>query len=187
MSFFTLLLIAVGLAMDSVTVSISCGLILYKFKWKNSLRIALYMGIFQGLMLVAGWLLGGTFKNYIESVDHWIAFIILSFLGARMIYEQIKSSDEFKCFDPTSHKVLLGLALATSIDAMAVGITISIIPVSVILASVVIGLMSFLLSLFAVFLGIKFRQNLKIPFELVGGIILILIGIKILIEHLMIA
>src|SRR3989339_401917 len=104
MSFGTLLLIAIGLAMDSVTVSISCGLILYKFKPGNSIRIALYMGVFQGIMLFIGWLLGSSFKLYIDSIDHWIAFIILSFLGIRMIYEQVTMKDEFKCFDPTSHK-----------------------------------------------------------------------------------
>jgi putative Mn2+ efflux pump MntP len=184
MSFLTLLLIAIGLAMDSVTVSISCGLIFYKFKWKNSLRVALFMGIFQGVMPVIGWFLGSTFRVYIESIDHWIAFIILAFLGGRMIYEQITENNEFKCFDPTSYKTLTGLALATSIDALAVGITFSIIQMSITFAGIVIGITSFILSLAAVYLGSRFKQKMKIPFELIGGIILILIGVKILIEHL---
>lgn len=184
MAFITLFLIALGLAMDSVTVSISCGLILYKFKWKNSLRIAVFMGVFQGIMPVIGWFLGSTFRVYIESVDHWIAFAILVFLGGRMIYEQVTANDDFKCFDPTSYKTLTGLALATSIDALAVGITFSIIHISIVYAGLVIGFTSFFLSFLAVYLGSKFKQKMKIPFELIGGIILILIGIKILTEHI---
>lgn len=184
MDILELLLIAIGLAMDSVTVSISCGLILYKFNAQNAFRISLYMGFFQGIMPVIGWFLGSTFKHYIESFDHWVAFVILAFLGGKMIFEQIKHGDEFKCFDPTSHKVLAGLAIATSIDALAVGITLSIVDFSLTFSALTIGLVSFLLSFMAVYLGSKFRQKIKIPFELIGGIILIIIGIKILIEHL---
>lgn len=184
MAFLTLLLIAVGLAMDSVTVSISCGLILYKFNFRNSLRIALFMGFFQGLMPVIGWILGSTFNEYVISVDHWIAFAILLFLGLRMVYEHFTTRDDFKCFDPTSYKVLTGLALATSIDALAVGITFSLIEISILYSALLIGFTSFVLSFFAVYLGSKFKQNMKIPFELIGGLILILIGTKILIEHL---
>jgi putative Mn2+ efflux pump MntP len=184
MTFLPLLLIAIGLAMDSVTVSISCGLILYKFNFRNTLRISLFMGFFQGLMPMIGWFLGSSFRIYIESFDHWVAFIILLFLGSRMIYQQITTKDDFKCFDPTSNKVLLGLAVATSIDALAVGITFSLINISMIYAVSIIGLTSFFLSFLAVYLGSKFKQKMKIPFELVGGIILILIGLKILVEHL---
>ena len=172
-------MIALGLAMDSVTVSVSCGLILYKFNFRNSLRIAAFMGFFQGLMPFIGWLMGISFRGYIESVDHWVAFVILLFLGSRMIYEQITTRDDFRCFDPTSNKVLFGLAIATSIDALAIGITFSLIDIS-------IGSVSFILSFLAVYLGSKFKQKMKIPFELIGGIILIFIGLKILIEHLMV-
>lgn len=185
MNFIELLIIAIGLAMDSVTVSISCGLILYKFNVKNALQIAIYMGFFQGFMPLIGWLLGSTFKGYIESFDHWIAFAILLFLGARMIYEQVTSDDEFKCFDPTSHKVLLGLAIATSIDAMAVGISFSVINISLLTPTVTIGVTSLVLSFLAIYFASIFKQKLKFPFELVGGIILIIIGCKILYEHLL--
>ncbi|MBI9068297.1 MAG: manganese efflux pump [Salinivirgaceae bacterium] len=184
MNFLSLLLIAIGLAMDSVTVSISCGLILNKFNIKNTLRIALFMGFFQGIMPVIGWLLGSTFKGYIEAIDHWIAFFILLFLGTRMIYQQLTSNNEYKCFDPTSNKVLLGLALATSIDALAVGVTFSIVHTSLLYAASIIASTSFVLSFMAVYLASIFKNKLKFPFELVGGIILISIGLKILIEHL---
>jgi len=184
MEFLTLLLIAIGLAMDSVTVSISCALILYKFNRSNALRIAFFMGFFQGLMPVIGWLLGSTFKNYIEAFDHWIAFGILLFLGGRMIYQHITSNEEYKCFDPTSYKTLFGLAIATSIDAMAVGITFSLIKISLITSAIVIALVSFILSYLAIYYASKFKQKITFPFELLGGIILIVIGTKILWEHL---
>ncbi len=185
MEIVILFLIAVGLAMDSVTVSVSCGLILQKFNRRDTFKIALYMGVFQGFMPVLGWLLGSSFKSYIEAFDHWVAFVILVFLGGRMIYEQITLNDDFKCFDPTNNRTLLGLALATSIDALAVGITFGLINISLLTASLVIGSVSFILSYMAVYFVIKFKQKLKFPFDLVGGIILIIIGFKILIEHLL--
>lgn len=185
MEFIILLIIAVGLAMDSVTVSISCALILYKFNFKNTLRIAIFMGVFQGIMPILGWILGNSFKIYIEAFDHWIAFLILLFLGSRMIYQQITSNDEFKCFDPTNYRTLAGLAIATSIDAMAVGITFGLIQISLYTAALVIGLTSFTLSFLAIYLASRFKQNFKFPFEFVGGTILIIIGLKILIEHLL--
>lgn len=184
MEFLTLLLIAIGLAMDSVTVSISCALILYKFNRRNTLRIALFMGFFQGIMPVIGWLLGSSFKIYIESYDHWVAFLILLFLGGRMIYQHLTSNEDFKCFDPTSYKTLFGLAIATSIDAMAVGITFSLIEISLLTSAMVIGFVSFILSYLAIYYASRFKQKITFPFELLGGIILILIGTKILIEHL---
>ncbi len=179
-----LILVAIGLAMDSVTVSISCGLILINYSHKNALRIGLYMGVFQGLMPVIGFFLGNSFKSHIEDIDHWIALIILSLLGGRMIWEYLKNKDEFKCFDATSHKVLFGLAIATSIDALAVGITFSVIDVTILTAGIIIAIVSFVLSYFAVYLASKFRQKMKFPFELIGGIILIGIGVKIFIEHM---
>lgn len=186
MIFLSILIIAIGLAMDSVTVSVSCGLILMNYSHKNTLRIALYMGVFQGVMPLIGWFLGSAFKQYIEAYDHWIALIILAALGGKMIYEYLTSKDEFKCFDPTSHKVLIGLAIATSIDALAVGITFGIMEISLFWTCTIIGIVSFLLSFLAVYLGKEFRTRMqKIPFELIGGIILLLIGIKIFIEHSM--
>ena len=182
--FLTLLFIAIGLAMDSVTVSISCALILYKYNMRNALRIALFMGFFQGLMPIIGWILGQSFKTYIEAFDHWIAFAILLFLGGRMIYQALTSNNDFKCFDPTSYKTLFTLAIATSIDAMAVGITFSLIQISILTSALVIGLVSFFLSYLAIYYASKFKQKITFPFELAGGIILILIGTKILWEHM---
>jgi len=184
MEFISLLLIAVGLAMDSVTVSVSCGLILMNYSHKNSFQIAFYMGFLQGVMPVIGFLLGSSFRVYIEDFDHWIALLILVTLGGKMIYEYFKHKDDFKCFDATSHRVLFGLGIATSIDALAVGITFSLIGVSIITAGITIALVTFVLSYVAVYLANKFRQKMKFPFALVGGIILIIIGVKIFIEHI---
>lgn len=184
MEFFSLLLIAIGLAMDSVTVSVSCGFILLNYSHKNALRIGFYMGLLQGLMPIIGFFLGISFKNYIEDFDHWIALIILSILGSKMIYEHFSKKDDFKCFDATSHKVLFGLGIATSIDALAVGITFSLIGVHIITAGVTIALITFALSFAAVFFASKFREKMNFPFELLGGLILIAIGIKIFIEHM---
>jgi len=184
MELITLLLVALGLAMDSVTVSISYGLLIDKFSYKIAFRIAFFMGLFQAIMPVIGWFLGSSFKVYIESVDHWIAFFILLFLGGRMIYEELSPNNDFKCFDPYSYKTLTGLAVATSIDAMAVGITFGMISFSLITSVTVIGIVSFVLSYLAIYLANRFKKKIKFPFELAGGIILIIIGIKILIEHL---
>ena len=184
MSFTELLLIAIGLAMDSVTVSVSCGLILQNYKHTLALRIGLYMGVFQGAMVAIGWFLGSSFQEYMVSVDHWVAFGVLTFLGIRMIYQQITSNNEFRCFDPTNHRVLAGLGLATSIDALAVGVTLGLVDILITYAAVTIGVVSLVLSTLAVWVASKFRQGAKLPFELIGGVILILIGIRILIEHL---
>lgn len=186
MEILYLIILSIGLAMDSVTVSVSCGLILINYSQKNALRIATYMGIFQGVMPLVGFLLGSSFRKYIEDVDHWIALSILAFLGGKMIFEYFKHKDEFKCFDATSHRVLLGLGLATSIDALAVGITFSLIEVHIVAASLTIAVITFLMSFLAVFLGSRFRQKMNFPFELIGGLILIGIGVKIFVEHMII-
>lgn len=184
MEFISLVLIAIGLAMDSVTVSISCGLILLNYSHKNSIRIAIYMGLLQGLMPLLGYFLGSSFNQYIEKYDHWITLIVLTFLGIKMIVEYFKNKDDFKCFDATSHKVLFGLGIATSIDAFAVGITFSLIGVSIYTAAFLIALITFGLSFGAVFLSSKFRQKFKFPFAIMGGAILIFLGIKIFIQHM---
>jgi len=184
MDFSAIIFIAIGLAMDSVAVSVSCGLILYKFNRRNALRIGIFMGIFQAVMPLLGWFAGSAFKNYIESLDHWIALVILCFLGGKMIIAEVVKKDEYKCFDPTSYKTLVGLGLATSIDALAIGVTFAVIEIKILPAITIIGLTSFLLSFVAVYMGCKFRKVIKFPFEIIGGAILIIIGLKIFVEHM---
>lgn len=185
MSIAEILLIAIGLSMDSLAVSITCGVILKKFRIKHIFRIALFMGFFQGIMPLLGWLAGASFQKYISDYDHWIAFGLLSVLGSKMLYEGIFSKDdESKRFDPTKAATLLGLALATSIDALAVGVSFAMLKIEVIEPIVVIGITTFLLSFIGATFSSKFGHRINLKMEILGGIVLIGIGIKILIEHL---
>ncbi|MCR9011510.1 manganese efflux pump MntP [Gabonibacter chumensis] len=181
MGIITMFMIAVGLAMDSLAVSISGGIFMKPFWLKQAMKLALTMGVFQGGMTLAGWALGVSFSSYITAYDHWIAFILLSFLGGKMIYESFQK--EKSSFASLSNKTLLTLGVATSIDALAVGISMAFLKVSIYLPSFIIGFTTFVLSLAGVCFGYRFGKIKGINVELLGGIILIAIGTKILIEH----
>ena len=183
MGIISILLIAVGLAMDSLAVSISGGIVMRPFCIRQSLRLALTMGIFQGGMTLLGWLMGVSFSSYITAFDHWIAFILLGFLGGKMIYESF--GEEETTISSFSTKTLLTLGVATSIDALAVGVTMAFLKTSIYFPAFIIGFVTFALSLIGVISGYRFGKIKGINVELFGGIILIGIGIKILIEHLM--
>lgn len=181
-------LIAVGLAMDCLAVSVSSGIILKRIQWKTMLIMAAFFGLFQGLMPFLGWLGASRFSHLIKDVDHWIAFGLLLCLGGKMIGESFKKEDCKREFDLTSLKVVSALAIATSIDALAVGISFAFLGMntfaSILSPILIIGFVSFALSLAGLVFGIFFgcRHNLKMEFW--GGLILIGIGTKILIEHL---
>lgn len=185
MNLSDLILIAIGLAMDCFAVSIACGMILGRtFSWP-SFRLAFFFGLFQAVMPLIGWLAGGRFKRFIEDYDHWVAFIILILLGGRMIYENFKKDDsDKKMLDPYNLTVVLSLAVATSIDALAVGFSFAFLKIDIWLSILVIGITSLLFSIFGIFFGHRYFNRFKIPAELLGGIVLIGIGIKILIVHL---
>lgn len=188
MNSFEILLIAIGLAMDCLAVSIASGIIIKKVEWRTMLTMAFFFGLFQAAMPFVGWLFASRFSHLIESVDHWIAFLLLLFLGGKMIIESFKEDDCKKDFNPASLKVVLALAVATSIDALAVGVSFAFLGMSTIDAILmpisIIGLVSFIISLCGLLFGIFFgcRHNMRV--ELWGGLILIIIGCKILIEHL---
>jgi len=185
MSLPEIILIALGLSMDSLAVSISCGMILKRFRIKHIFRIALLMGLFQGVMPLIGYMAGISFQKYIESFDHWIAFGLLAYLGGRMLYEGIcAKDDESKCFDPTKVVTLLGLAIATSIDALAVGLSFALLKIEVIEPVIIIGFTTFILSFVGAAFSSKFGHRVNLKMEIIGGIILIGIGVKILAEHL---
>lgn len=170
--------------MDAFAVAVCKGLKMFKLNIKQTALISLFFGGFQALMPLIGWLLGTGFEKYITNIDHWIAFVLLAFIGGKMIFEAIKcedSADDSNVFDI---KELLLLALATSIDALAVGITFAFLKVNIIFAISIIGIITFLLSAMGVFLGHKFGAAYKNKAEFTGGIILVLIGVKILLEHL---
>ena len=183
MGIISILLIAVGLAMDSLAVSISGGIVMRPFCMRQSLRLALAMGIFQGGMTLLGWLMGVSFSSYITAFDHWIAFILLGFLGGKMIYESF--GEEETTISSFSTKTLLTLGVATSIDALAVGVSMAFLKTSIYFPAFIIGFVTFALSLIGVISGYRFGKIKGINVELFGGIILIAIGVKILIEHLM--
>ena len=181
MGFFELLLIAVGLSMDAFAVSICKGLSLKNLKKRHAALVGLYFGGFQFLMPVLGWALGYRFEHVTVSGDHWIAFGLLTVIGVSMIREA-RHADELD--DDLGFKTMLLLALATSIDALAVGVTFAFLQVRILPAASLIGVTTFLLSAVGVYIGHLFGLRYKAKAEIAGGVILIFIGVKILLEHL---
>lgn len=179
----TVFLTGIGLSMDAFAVSVCKGLKMQKLNLKFTFIISLFFGAFQAIMPLLGFLLGVSFKSYIESVDHWIAFILLMFIGGKMAFESFNNEDD-DIGNVFSIKELFVLAIATSIDALAVGIAFAMDEIKIFSAVAVIGVTTFILSAIGVFIGHKFGSVYKNKAELSGGIILILIGIKILLEHL---
>lgn len=183
------ILIALALAMDCFAVSVVCGVIVRKTEGALMIRLAFFFGFFQALMPLMGWFLTSRFSEYLMAVDHWIAFAMLALIGGKMIVDSFKADDE-PHLNPHGTKTQLILAIATSIDALAVGITYAVTGYnslsSITLPLVIIGLVSFFMSLLGYFLGVRFGEVVikKMRPELLGGIILIGIGVKILIEHL---
>ncbi len=182
MSLSELLLIAVGLSMDAFAVSVCKGLSVKRVSVRHALLTGLYFGGFQFLMPVLGWLLGYRFEALIVSVDHWIAFLLLALIGGNMVRESF--TDAEKLDDDFGFRTMLLLAIATSIDALAVGVTFAFLTVRILPAAGLIGVVTFLLSGAGVYIGHVFGARFKAGAERLGGIILILIGLKILLEHL---
>ena len=182
-----LFLIGIGLSMDAFAVSICKGLVMEKVNKKQAFIIGLYFGGFQALMPLIGWFLGIRFQKYITSIDHWIAFVLLALIGGKMIVEAIRDPDVEeigKKDQPLDHNEMFLLAVATSIDALAVGITFAFLDTPIVEAIVIIGLTTFFLSIIGVVVGNFFGTRYKKKAEIVGGIILVAIGVKILVEHL---
>lgn len=180
-----LILLSVGLAMDAFAVAICKGLNMRKMNYKNALILALFFGGFQALMPAIGYLLGKQFEKYITSIDHWIAFILLSIIGIQMIAESFKKDDDKEeDADKLNLKEYFMLAIATSIDALAVGISLAFLSVSLVKSVSFIGIITFVISFFGVFIGNKFGARFKSKAEFAGGAILILIALKILLGHL---
>jgi len=184
MEIVTIVIIAVGLAMDAFAVSIASGSAYKQLKLKHSLRIAIFFGGFQAFMPLIGCLAGLSVKEYTAGFDHWIAFGLLSAVGAKMIYESFRIGSAEKSFDPSNILVLLVLSVATSIDALVVGVTLSLITSSIIAAVIIIGVVTFVLSYLGVFIGKKVGHFFENKIEALGGLVLISLGLKILIQHL---
>ena len=183
MSLITLFITAVGLSMDAFAVSICKGLAMKKLSWKKAIIIGLWFGGFQALMPVIGYLLGARFESYVNFIDHWIAFVLLSLIGASMIKEALSAAEE-SVNDSVDAKTMFLLAIATSIDALAVGVTYAFLQVQIVPAVTFIGVITLILSIVGVKIGNVFGTKYKAKAEITGGVILILMGIKILLEHL---
>lgn len=182
MGVLELILIAVGLAMDAFAVSVCKGLSMSKMEWKKAVIIGLYFGGFQALMPLIGYVLGVGFEDKIKSLDHWIAFILLVFIGINMIKEAFETKEESN--DKIDFKTMIILAIATSIDALAVGVTFAFLNVNIMLAISLIGIITFIISMIGVKIGNVFGDKYETKAELAGGFILIFLGTKILLEHL---
>lgn len=184
MTFLELLLIAVSLSMDAFAVAICKGLAMNKIKIRDAVIIGVWFGGFQALMPVVGYLLGIQFQAKITAVDHWIAFILLGLIGANMIREAFSKKGDEKTDASVNFKSMFVLAVATSIDALAIGVTFAFLQVQIIPAVTTIGVTTFILSLVGVKVGNLFGVRYKAKAEFVGGVILILLGLKILLGHL---
>ena len=183
MQLLTIIIIAVGLAMDAFAVSVVSGSAYKQLKIKHAFRMAVFFGGFQAIMPLVGSLAGMSVKEYIAGFDHWIAFALLIAVGAKMIYESFKITKAEENFNPENILVLLALSVATSIDALVVGITLSFLRIPIAIAVTIIGLVTFALSYLGVFIGKRFGHFFENKIEAIGGLVLIALGLKILIQH----
>lgn len=184
MSIIEIVILAIGLSMDSLAVSVTGGAMIRNCTICNMVKIGSFMGITQAGMTVIGYLAGVGFQKYITSYDHWIAFILLLYLGGKMIYDSTQDKEEDCKTNPLRNKTLFGLAIATSIDALAIGISLAILKSTIVIEASLIGIVTFLMSVFGVYFGSRFGRKVDLKLDLIGGLILIGIGTKILIEHL---
>jgi len=183
MSLISIIIIAVGLSMDSLAVSISNGLSIRNLDISKSIIIALSFAVFQALMPLLGWFAGNGIEAYIQEIDHWVAFVLLSFIGGKMIYEGVFKSEEATSSN-LSGFTLIGQSIATSIDAFAVGISLAVLDYEIMTPVIIIGLVTFVFSIIGLQLGKYFGAKLGKSVTIFGGFILIGIGLKILIEHI---
>ena len=179
-----LLLLAVGLSMDTFAVSVASGIAYKNFRLHHALRMAAAFGLFQAVMPVIGWLVGRSLQHWMAGIDHWIAFALLSFVGGKMIYEALRIDKAEEPSNPFGASVLLVLALATSIDALIVGVTFAVLQTAIVGPVIVIGSVTFALSLAGVYIGEAFGHFFEKKIEVLGGLVLIGMGLKILIQHL---
>jgi putative Mn2+ efflux pump MntP len=182
MDLLTLILIAIGLCMDTFAISISCGMSVRKERWRFGLRVAGIFGVCQAVMPLLGWLAGMGLKDLISAVDHWIAFGLLALIGGKMIYESFVLTE--KQINPRRMRVLLVLAVATSIDALAVGLSLALLGVAILVPALIIGCVTFVIAFSGVIVGRQAGAAAEKKAEVIGGLILIGIGVKILFEHL---
>ena len=183
--FLTFLLIGIGLCFDTFAVSVSFGILKKEIRFLQACRIAFVLAFFQAFFPVIGWFIGLSVKNMISHFDHWLAFGLLAFIGARMVYEGIRKEEERKEFDPMKPGVLIGIAVATSIDALVVGLSFGVLDTNIFFPASIIGSVTFITAMLGMLSGKNIPGKTSHRSLIVGGIILIIIGGKILLEHLM--
>ncbi|KYC53149.1 MAG: hypothetical protein AMQ74_00481 [Candidatus Methanofastidiosum methylothiophilum] len=184
MELISVILIAIGLSMDALAVSVTSGIIIKNPKISDALKISASFGIFQAIMPLIGWISGIKISNFISSFDHWIAFLILVFLGFKIIYETLMSDSKKETFNPLDFQVLMLLSIATSIDALAVGLSFAFLEMDIMGPFLIIGFVTFMICFIGFFIGDKFGHFFENKIKMVGGVILIIIGFRILIEHI---
>ena len=188
MHIIEIILLAIGLSMDSLAVSVTGGAMMkQRYSAGNALKMAIVLGLFQAGLTAVGYLIGVGFERFITTVDHWIAFGLLLYLGGKMVYESFQHKEEEEGFDPLCLRTLCTLGVATSIDAMAVGISLAVLRSPIVLEATIIGIVTLLISAFGVFFGNQVGRRIDLKLDLIGGVILIGLGTKILIEHTVLA
>lgn len=185
MEILTVILLAIGLSFDSFAVSVCSGLNVPHIRFFQAAKIAIFLAVFQGLMPLIGWLVGNSMKSLIEPVDHWIAFGLLSLIGGKMVIESFLNSETREIKNPLHIRVILLLSVATSIDALAVGFSFATLLDRILVAAVIIGAVTFIASMLGILLGKKTGPKINRFAEVTGGLILVFIGTKIMIEHLL--
>jgi len=180
----TLLGIAVALALDAFAVALGAGMVLESLTGRHLFRLGWHFGLFQALMPILGWLAGTTLQSTLAAYDHWLAFGLLTLVGGKMIREALQHEDERDRKDPTKGMTMVMLSIATSLDALAVGFTLAMLRVSIWYPALIIGITAGLLTLVGMLLGRRIGDRWGAPVEICGGVVLILIGVKILWEHL---
>jgi putative Mn2+ efflux pump MntP len=180
----TFVLVGIGLSFDSFAVSVSCGLVRKEIRFRQACIIAFSLAFFQAGFPVVGWLIGSAVKNLISSVDHWIAFGLLLIVGVKMIFEAFKEDSALRDFNPFKPLVLLSLSVATSIDALVVGLSYGFLDMKILIPALIIGSVTFIASMLGMLFGKNIPEKRSHQSIVIGGIILVLIGLKILLEHL---
>lgn len=185
MNIISIILVAISLSFDTFAVSVSTGFAIKKIRFLQILKIALILALFQSAMPLIGWCLGSQIEKIINNYDHWIAFVLLVILGTKMIIESFKNKNETNNTNLLNTRIIIGIAIATSIDALVIGVSFAFIKMNIFLAVIIIGLVTFIASILGIVLGKNFGHHFGNKMEIVGGIILIAIGIRILINHIL--
>ena len=184
MDLIAFIVIALVLSIDSFTVSLASGIVIKRLTLNGVLKIAVLFGFFQAMMPLIGWLSGIGIKSLISDLDHWIAFGLLCLVGFKMVYDSLKGGEEIKNDNPLKTGLLVTLGVATSIDALAIGMSFAFLDVSIFVLIIIIGIITFIMASIGVFLGNRFGKVLDRRVMVVGGIVLVVLGVKILVEHL---